>query len=447
MLEKPPGGSQVGEAALTAFLHCDLGGVVRARLLSSRAVGRRLSTGAGWVPANLSLTPFGVISESDPHGPTGDVRLAPDPASHAHVDFEDGVPPLDLYVCDVVTTRGERWECCPRTFLSDALAALGREAGIQLLATFEHEFQFVDESAPLPPFSLVAHRRVEPFGTILMGALEQAGVDPEFLFPEYGDHQFELTCAPALGMAAADRSVIVKEIVRDVARLTGRRVTFAPLRSPTAVGNGAHIHFSLRDADDEPVMYDPLRPGGLSEVAGHFAAGVLAHAAALSAVANPGVASFLRLAPHRWSVGAACLGDRNRETLLRIAPVVEMGGSDPARQCNLELRSADATACPHLLLGAIVHAGLHGIRERMPCPPLLDRDPADLSPDELDRYGAVSLPRSLEEALLCLERDTVAREWLPPLLYETYVAVKRAEISILAGLDDEAVCARYAAVF
>lgn len=434
-------------APLTGFLYCDLGGIVRGRLVPTADAESRLDTGAGWVPANMSLTPLGGIADPNPHGPSGDVRLRPDPSTHVRVELGEDVSALEFFLSDVVTTSGGRWECCPRTFLSAALEELDREAGVRLLASFEHEFQFVDDSPPLLPLSLAAQRRVDPFGPMVMGALEQAHVEPEFFLPEYGHHQFEVSCAPAEGLAAADRSVIVKEVIREVARCMGERVTFAPLRDERAVGNGAHIHLSFLDHEGRPAIYDESRPGRLSELAGQFAAGILRHAPALAAFVTPGAASFLRLAPHRWSVGVACLGDRNRETLLRISPVVEMPGHDPATQANLEFRAADATACPYLALGAIVRAGVDGVRQSLACPPILDGDPSALSAAELAEYGAAALPASLGGALECLHDDETARRWLPPLLYESYVGVKRAELTLLEGLDQNEICRRYAAVY
>ncbi len=434
-------------AQLTAFLHCDPAGIVRGRLVPADRVPQRVRGGVGWVPANVSLTPFGGIADPNPHGSIGDVRLVPDPQTRVQVPLGDEVTALDFFLCDIAGTDGRPWECCPRTFLARALADLEREAGVRLLSAFEHEFQLLDDTPPPLPFTLTAQRRVEPFGPAVVAALQAAGAEPEVFIPEYGEHQFEITCAPAMGVAAADRSIIVKEVVREVGRLLGRPVTFAPLLRPGAVGNGAHIHFSFVDADGGPAGYDDARPGRLSEVAGQFAAGVLAHAPALAAFATPGAASFLRIGPHRWNVGAVCLGDRNRETILRIAPVLEMAGDDPAAQANLEYRAADATACPYLLLGALARAGLDGIRRRLEDPPILDRDPTLLTEPELAGYGAPELPQSLDEALEALERDGVARRWLPPLLHETYVGVKRAELAIVDGLDDADICRRYAAAY
>lgn len=428
---------------LTAFLYCDVAGIVRGRLLPTAHVEQRLATGVGWVPANLSLTPFGGIAEANPHGSTGDLRLRPDPAARVRVELGDEVSALEFFLCDVVGTDGRIWDACPRSFLSEALADLEREAGVRLLAAFEHEFQFVDDAPPPLPFSLVAQRRVEPFGPVAVAALLQAGVEPEHFLPEYGDHQFEISCAPVEGVAAADRAIITREVIREVARLTGRRVTFAPLRSEHAVGNGAHIHFSLTDHRGSPALYDPSRPGRLSALGGQFAAGILEHVPALTAFVTPGASSFLRLTPHRWSAGVACLGDRNRETLLRISPIIEMAGHDPARQYNLEFRATDATACPYLVLGAIVRAGLDGIRRGLDCPQILDRDPSELSESALAMFTSAVLPTSLAAALDELEADETAQRWLSPLLFETYVGVKRAEVSLTQGLTNDQICQRY----
>lgn len=431
---------------LTAFLICDLGGMVRGRLMASADVPDRLATGIGWVPADYSITPCGPLADPNPYGPLGDLRLIPDRATHVRVEFGEDVSPLELFLCDAVGTDGTPWDGCPRRFLADALAALEREAGLRLRAAFEHEFQFIDDTPPPVAFSLVMHRRVEPFGEMVVDAMRQAHLEPECFLPEYGEHQFEVTCAPADGMVAADRSIITKELVREVARLLDRPVTFTPLRREDKVGNGAHIHFSFADLDGRPATYDESAPGRLSRVAGQFAAGVLRHAPALTALVTPNPTSFLRLAPHRWSVGAACLGERNRETLLRISPVIEMS-RDPAATHNLELRAVDATACPYLALGGIVHAGLEGVRAGLDCPPILDRDPAALTAEELAAYDTVALPGSLAEALDCLDADEIAKNWFAPLLYETYVGVKREELKLADGLDNNEMCRRYESIY
>jgi glutamine synthetase len=232
-------------------------------------------------------------------------------------------------------------------------------------------------------------------------------------------------------------------VVREVARRLGRRATFTPLVDPASVGSGAHLHVSLLDEAGRPAAYDETRPGRLSLVGGQFAAGVLRHLPAVLALTTPSPHSYHRLVPHRWSAAAGVLADRNREAALRICPVAELGGSRPERQYNLEFRAADATASPYLALGAVVRAGLEGIRAKLESPPIVS---AERASSDVEAPGATPLPRSLEEALVALEADRVARSWLPPRLLETYLGLKRLELSLVEGLDDAEVCRRYAAV-
>ncbi len=375
---------------LVALVCCDLGGIVRGRSLLTSELEETLQTGVGWVPANHSLTPHGPLAEHTPFDSTGDLRLLPDPDTHVRVEAQDtgsgmsdtGANALELVLCDIVETDGAPWECCPRRFLRDALAELERELGARVVASFEHEFQLLGAEggaaafaptepaafspgppagaafSPEPaaarrslgpaaaPFSLEAQRRAEPFAAEAMGALVEAGAQPERIFAEFAPHQFEIPVEPAEGVAAADRAVVLREVVREVARRRGLRATFTPLLHPEEPGNGVHIHLNLLDADGTPLLYDATRPGCLSELGGRFAAGILRHAGALSALCAPSPVSAARLTPHRWSAGAVCVGERNREVLLRIPPLVALAAGAGAASSSSS-SSSPSSPIPH----------------------------------------------------------------------------------------------------
>lgn len=437
-----------GAGDLVALVCCDLGAIVRGRSLFASELDAYLQTGVGWVPANHALTPLGPIAEPNPYGSTGDLRLLPDPETRTRVEPAGDHNALELVLCDIVHTDGTPWECCPRHFLRSALEQLAREFDLQLSASFEHEFQLLGDGAPELPFSLQAQRAAEPFATDAMRALGQAGVQPERFFPEFADHQFEIPVAPAPGLASADRAVVLREVVREVARRHCLRASFVPLLDPATAGNGVHIHLDLLNSGGASIFYDPQRPAGLSELGGRFAAGILRHASALSALTAPSPVSAARLQPHRWSAGAACLADRNREALLRIPPLVSLGSHhDSASQLHLEYRGADAAANPHLALGAILRAGIEGLQAELDTPPILDRDPAELDDAEAKRYGVGALPGSLDDALQALQSDDTAKAWMTPLLYDGYVSVKRSELTAVADLDLAEACRRYARAY
>jgi glutamine synthetase len=444
----------MSEQGLVALVCCDLGAIVRGRSRPAEDFERSPEEGVGWVPANHALTPIGTLAEPNPFGSVGDLRLLPDPAAHVRVEGErspggerDGEA-LELVLCDIAEIDGRPWQCCTRSFLRDALEQLERELGLRVLASFEHEFQLPGEEPAALPFSLEAQRRAGPFPERAMRALAQAGAEPERFMPEYASHQFEIPVRPAEGVAAADRAVVLREVVREVARREGRRATFSPLLDPAEAGNGVHIHLSLLDGEGRPALHDAERPGSLSELGGRFAAGVLRHAGALSALTAPSPVSAARLAPHHWGAGAVCLGLRNREALLRIPPLVASAGdSEPARGLRLEYRAADGAANPYLALGAIVRAGLEGVRAGLQPPPLLERDPATLDAEQARRFGVGELPATLEGALAALAADERARSWMPPLLHDAYLAVKRSEIDAARSADPAELCARYARIY
>src|SRR5690606_30396669 len=113
------------------------------------------------------------------------------------------------------------------------------------------------------------------FAETVVAAMRKAGLEPDTGMEEYGAEQFEITNAPRVGGRAADEAVILREVVRAVALVTGEEVTFTPLRDPAGVGNGVHIHLSFLDADGKPATYGPQARHGLSVHAARFIAGVL----------------------------------------------------------------------------------------------------------------------------------------------------------------------------
>src|ERR671916_340643 len=235
----------------------------------------------------------------------------------------------------------------------------------------------------------------------------------------------------------------MRQVVREVARALGYRASFTPMPEPGGIGNGVHIHMSLVDLEGRPVFFDAERRGNMSLAGARFAAGILEHLPALCAFTAPSVISYLRLGPHHWSAGFGTLSERDREATIRIPPLVELSGGDPARQFNLEFRAADAAACPHLALAVLVLAGLRGLRDELPEPTLIEDDPTELDEEERNRLGVRPLPNSLEEALEALETDAVVRSWFSSNLWDCYLSVKRTEISLLEGAKPREACERY----
>ncbi|TJW17564.1 MAG: glutamine synthetase [Mesorhizobium sp.] len=433
---------------LVAVVTTDLSAITRGRSVVESKLQKIAATGVGWLQANLALTPFNSVIDPNPWGSSGDLRLVPDLNARFRTALTGSATPFDMVAGNIVELDGSPWLGCTRTMLRDALAELKAATGLSVIAAFEHEFNIADANlAPGHSLSFAALRRADPFAPNLMAALEEAGVAPEVVIAEFGNEQFEVTHEPADALVAADRAVAIREITREVARNAGWRASFAPKPAPDAIGNGVHIHFSFVDEAGKPATYDPARPGGLSNWAGAFCAGVLRHLPAITAMTAASVSSYYRLKPHSWSSSYTWLADRDREASLRVCPTVTIAGRDPARQYNVEYRAADATGNPYLSLAAIVRAGLEGLKAKLPTPPLVSGDPTLMSEAERAKLGLVRLPETLPAALDALTADRTVTGWFAPIFVETFVGLKRHETERLAGLDPASVCDLYRTLY
>jgi glutamine synthetase len=230
---------------------------------------------------------------------------------------------------------------------------------------------------------------------------------------------------------AATRAIVIRELTRATALRFGQRATFTPILHPEGVGSGVHIHMSFRDGNGRAATYDPAAPFGLSRIAAHFVAGVQHHLPAICAVTAPSVISYIRLTPNRWAPTRANLVQQDREAAIRICPIFPRPGADPADQFNFEFRVCDAAASPYLALGAVIWAGVDGIRRELPLP----------------TDGGGALPHSLGEALERLAALPAAREWFGDVLLDAYLRHKRSEITLVGAFDATEQCRRYAEVY
>ncbi len=420
---------------------CDLAGKVRGKAFPAAQLDKRLQRGVGWTPTNVQINCFDCIADS-PFGALGDLLLIPDQAASVTADF--GTRTERFMLGDIVTLEGAPWEFCTRALLNSALSRLEASGGLQLLAAFEHEFQLKGTSALIGEgYGRGGFEEQRGLCEALMAQIEAAGFFPDSIMKEYGANQFEVVIGPEKGGRAADAAVILRELTRSVARAHGEAATFTPIRNPDSVGNGVHIHMSFLHPDGSPATHDPDGPCGMSKLTGAFAAGVLKYLDAILALTAPSAVSYLRLTPHRWSAAFNNLGFRDREAALRVCPVTSKDPASIARQFNIEYRAADAAACPHLALAAVIHAGCQGIEDALAAPVPTQEDLSLLTPDDLRARGFVRLPETLENALDRFMQNKTVTGWFPEPFAEVYRAHKESEIAYVAEMDATARCAAY----
>ncbi|MQA96818.1 MAG: glutamine synthetase [Streptosporangiales bacterium] len=434
-------------AELVRFLYVDHGGVVRGKAASHSRLQERVTTGIGHTVAMMAMNMLDQLQDVRGMGPVGEVRIVPDPTTYVPLPYAPGAGAM---LADLRNLDGSPWAACPRAFLRDAIAELA-EHGLALVAAFEPEFTLgrrvpspdggLDVLEPVDDslcYSSTGFDRAHDYAVTLLRALHAQGLEPEHYYPELGHGQQELSIRHAPALAAADRHVIYRETVRGTAFRQGLWASLAPKPIADQAGNGCHVHLSLWElgSGGEPgrrnLMYDAADTYGMSSTAYHFIGGLLAHLPALTGLTCGSVNSFRRLAPRMWSSAFTCYGMDNREAAVRICS--PMRGREAASS-NIEFKPSDSSANPYLALGALIHAGLDGVRENISPGTPVNVDPATLSPEQRAEAAIERLPDSLDAALNALEADELLMSRLGPLRSSAYLTVKRSEAQDFATHD------------
>jgi len=267
----------------------------------------------------------------------------------------------------------------------------------------------------------------------VLDAMAAEGVPVEQLHPEYAAGQMELSVGATDPVEAADRLVLVKQTIRAVSQSHGLRTSFAPVVVAGKVGNGGHLHLSVWSGPSN-LLAGGDGPFGLTARGESALAGLLDHLPALCAVGAPSVASYLRLVPQRWAGAFQCWGRENREAGLRL--VTGTRGTE-STVANAELKCFDLSANPYLVVGVVTAVVCAALDRGGRLPREVAVDPAGLPPGEQPSR----LPQSLEEAVAALEQDDVLPVAMGEVLFDAFVAVRRAEAGRYQGWNDDEVVA------
>ncbi len=429
-------------ADVIRFLYADHGGIIRGKASSRGRLAERLRTGIGHTVGMMAMSMLDSLQPVAGMGPVGEVRIVPDPATFTMLPYAPGAAAM---CADLVRLDGGPWEACARSFLKQAIAELAGD-GYELAAAFEPEFTLgrrvpdpaggPDRLVPIDDslcYSSTGFHLAHDYTMALLRAFEAQGLRVEHYYPEYGHGQQEVSIRHASALRAADNHVFFRETVRGVAFRQNLWASLAPKPIPDQIGNGCHLHISLWSAGmTRNLFYDAAGKYGLSDVGYHFIGGLLAHLPALLALTAATVNSYRRLSPRSWSSAFACYGMDNREAAVRICSPLR---GDAEGSANLEFKPSDSSANPYLALGAVIFAGLDGVRAKADPGEAVNVDPADLSDGERARLGVRPLPHSLGEALDALAADELLMDALGPLRRTAYLAVKRSDIDAFGQHD------------
>lgn len=283
----------------------------------------------------------------------------------------------------------------------------------------------VDHSDNLdkPCYDYKGLSRSREFLERLTEALIPVGFDIYQIDHEDANGQFEINYTYSDALNSADMFTFFRMAAGEIANDLGMVCSFMPKPDPKRAGNGMHFHLSIASAESSNLFHDDTDPQGmgLSKMAYHFIAGLLAHGPALCAFCAPTVNSYKRLVVGRslsgatWAPAFIAYGSNNRSAMVRIP------------YGRIELRLPDAGCNPYLVSAAIIAAGLDGIERQLTPPPACNENLYTLSLEEIAARGIGTLPQSLKEAIDALKKNPLFKQQLGAEIVDEFIHQKSME--------------------
>lgn len=358
----------------------------------------------------------------------GDFHLVPDLATMRRASWLEKTV---LVLCDVHDPEShERAAVAPRSILHaqvERAAAVGFTAqGASELEYFLYRDSYREAAAKgwrglepvgwyLEDYHLMQAARTEPFHAAARRHLAQAGVPVETSKGEWGlgQHELNVRYTDVLGMA--DRHVVFKQCLKELADAQGLALTFMAKVAEDQAGSSCHVHLSLVHEGRNAFAGDePLGPVKGSRVFRHFLAGWIAHAPELMPFYAPTVNSYKRYQSASWAPTRLAWSHDNRTAGFRV-----VGSGESLR---IECRVPGADANPYLVYAAALASGLDGIERELEPPPCFQGDV----------YAAAELPTvpgSLREANAVFAGSTFARRVLGEAVVDHYAHHFASEVA------------------
>jgi len=360
-----------------------------------------------------------------------DMVAHPDPSTFQLLPWRGTTQGTARMFCDIRLPDGSPAFADPRYVLKRALRKAA-DMGFTFYTHPEIEFYLFKEPVvpgepPVPVdqggyFDHTTANAGTDFRRHAITLLEQMGISVEFSHHEGGPGQQEIDLRYADALMTADNIMTFRVVIKEVAATKNMFASFMPKPLENHPGSGMHTHVSLFEGDAN-AFYDASAEYNLSKIGRQFIAGLLRHAAEISAVTNQFVNSYKRLAVGSEAPRYICWGQNNRSALVRVPMFKPTKGAS----ARVELRSIDSAANPYLAYALVLSAGLAGIENEYELPEGAEDDVWSLSERQRQSLGIKPLPRSLDTAITLMENSELAAETLGEHVFDFVLRNKRAE--------------------
>jgi glutamine synthetase len=359
-----------------------------------------------------------------PHTGWHDFRLVPDTSTLRVAAWLDHTA---ICLGDAVSEDGSRLAIAPRSILRGQVEQLDA-MGLHARTATELEFYlYIGRPGDLraegyhalrpttdvhADYNVSEANAMEPFFRQLRRCLDDSDVEVDVAQVEYGLGQWEINLHHQEPVEMADRHVLFKQAVKDLARTHGYTATFMPRPATSELGSSCHIHASLLDGDGVPVFHSATDPAGSKELS-RAVAGVLAGAPDLMSWYAPTINSYRRTRSKDFAGNGRTWGYDNRTVSTRV-----LTGSPHATR--LEFRVPGADVNPYLALAGVLASVRNGLVNG------LDPGPASTGDAYVEAAGD-PLPSSLLDSARTLRASSLALSSFGPEVVDHYATLAEHE--------------------
>ena len=356
----------------------------------------------------------------------GDFILRPDMATLRRTPWLEGTA---LVLCDVVDHHHHDVPHSPRQILKKQIARL-TERKMRAFCASELEFYLFDESfesaaakrfhglktagSYIEDYHILQTTKEEGVMRAIRKGLQGAGIPVENSKGEWGPGQEEINVRYADALDMADRHVILKNGIKEIAHLQGKAVTFMSKWRYDLAGSSSHIHMSLWDAAGKSSLFvDPKGEFGMSELMLSFVAGQLCYARDITYFLAPYINSYKRFQAGTFAPTKTIWSRDNRTAGFRLC-------GEGTKGIRIECRIGGADLNPYLAFAALIAAGLKGVDEKLKLE----------APFSGDAYAVAKLPdvpKTLRDATAALAESKLLREALGDDVVEHYLHTAKWE--------------------
>lgn len=412
--------AQANDVKFIRLQFCDINGIVKNMSIPVEQIEKALDN--KMMLDGSSIRGFRNIE-------TSDMYFRPDLNTFAILPWRPKEGAVARLICDIYNPDGTPFEGCPRNNLKRVLKK-AHDMGYTFNVGPECEFfvfELDEHGYPTTtPIDEGGYYEVEPadqgadLRRAIIYCLQELGFDIEASHHEVAKSQHEIDFKYAYALKTADNVLTFKWVTKAIAHDFNLYATFMPKPLGGVNGNGMHCNMSLFDLQGNNVFYDEKSEDGLSTKMRQFTAGILKHVREFCAVTNPLVNSYKRLVPGYEAPVYIAWSKMNRSALVRVPATRGLG-------TRVELRSPDPSCNPYLTFAAILEAGLDGIANEMKPPKEVNENIYKLEMETLEHREINSLPATLNEALLRMEKSKIVKEALGEHIFKHYVETKHRE--------------------